>query len=46
MRSNARVRDPRTGEWLTGSSGWVAVGMGGLLIVIGVAVWLVAAATA
>jgi hypothetical protein len=46
MRSNARVRDPRTGEWLTGSPGWVAVGMGGLLIVIGVAVWLVAAATA
>ena len=42
-RRNSRVRDPRTGEWLTPSSRWVPVVMGGFLILLGAAVWLVAA---
>lgn len=42
-RRNSRVRDPRTGEWLTPSNRWVPVVMGGFLIVLGAAVWLVAA---
>ena len=45
-RRNARVRDPRTGEWLTPSNRWVPVVMGGFLIVLGAAVWLVAALVA
>ncbi|TFV67040.1 UNVERIFIED_ORG: hypothetical protein E4P37_04790 [Bacillus sp. AZ43] len=45
MRRNERVRDPRTGEWLTPSPRWVPVVMGGFLIVLGALVWLVAALT-
>jgi hypothetical protein len=44
MRRNSRVRDPRTGEWLTPSPRWIPVTMGGFLIVLGAAVWLVASA--
>ena len=40
MRRNARVRDPRTGEWITPSPRWVPVVMGGFLLVLGGAVWL------
>jgi hypothetical protein len=40
-RRNGRVRDPRTGEWLTPSPRWIPVTMGGLLIVLGGAVRLV-----
>ena len=39
MRRNSRVRDPRTGNWLTPSPRWVPVVMGGFLIVMGAAVW-------
>jgi hypothetical protein len=42
VRLNSRVRDPRTGEWLTASPRWIPVTMGGLLIVLGALVWAVA----
>jgi hypothetical protein len=46
MRRSERVRDPRTGEWLSPSPRWVPVVMGGLLIVLGALVWLVSLLTA
>ncbi|TQN42672.1 hypothetical protein FHU33_2078 [Blastococcus colisei] len=41
MRRSSRIRDPRTGKWLTPSPRGVPVVMGGFLIVLGAAVWVI-----